>query len=194
MKAGLGATFSSTGKLSSRMLSVPKGPADMSMGLKASATCPMAMALVMAPCSNHALTVSTSDAFSPGSCSSGCLMVALAELLKDRPERIDCVSDAAWSSDRSDLCGCLRAGDAGCGRGAGVGNVVAIDPEPADGNGGGTSPIFCNSAAIGLGTKMVLRTSRRPRSVEARLGGAACYGHIRPHLQQGGENSLHGGY
>lgn len=102
-------------------------------------------------------------------------MVVLAELLNDRPDRMDCVSDAAWSSDRSDRWGALNEGDADCVSGAGVGNVVAVDaePEPAEGN-GGASPILCNSGAAGLGTKIVLRTSRRPRKVDARFGGAAC--------------------
>lgn len=133
----------------------------------------MTIALVTLPCSNQALTVSTKDALSPGSCRSGCLIVVLAELLSDRPERMDWVSDAACSSESSVLCGGLKAGDAGCATGAGAGNVAVEGPEPAEGS-GGASPILCNSGAAGLGTKMVLRTSRRPRRVDARLGGAAC--------------------
>jgi hypothetical protein len=92
---------------------VPKGPAEMSTGLYASATCPITIALVTLPCSNHALTVSTNDALSPGSCRSGCLIVVLAELLSDRPERMDCVSDVAWSSDNNARCGGLKAGEVG---------------------------------------------------------------------------------
>lgn len=101
--------------------------------------------------------------------------MVLAELLSDRPDRMDCVSDAAWSSVRSDLWGGLKAGEAGCAGRAGVGNVVEVEPEPepADGS-GGASPILCNSGAAGLGTKIVLRTSRRPRRVDERFGGAAC--------------------
>jgi hypothetical protein len=115
------------------------------------------------------------------------LIVVLAELLSDRPDRMDCVSDAAWSSDNSDRWSGLKAGDAGCARGAkgvgakgvgaGVGNAVAAepdpDPDPADGN-GGISPILCNSGAVGLGTKIELRTSLRPRRVDARFGVTAC--------------------
>ena len=191
MKAGFGATFSSTWKFSRRMCSVPNGPAEMSTGLKASATCPITMALVTLPCSNHALTVSTSEAFRPGSCRSGCLTVALAELLRDRPDRIDCVSDAgaACSSDNKALWGGLKAGEAGCGGGRNTGGVlgegsVALDgAEPAIGR-AGDSPMLCNSGTAGLGTNIVLRTSRRPRSVLFRLGCAACYDHIRPRYSQ----------
>jgi hypothetical protein len=112
--------------------------------------------------------------------------VVLAELLNDRPDLMDCVSDAAWSSDKSDLCGGLKEGDAGCASGAGVGNVVTPEPEPepADGS-GGASPILCSSGAVGLGTKIVLRTSRRPRRVDERFGGAACCCFVRsclPHM------------
>ena len=45
--------------------------------------------------------------------------------------------------------------------------------------------MLCSSDnAAGLGTKMVLRTSRRPRSVLLRLGCAACYDRIRPRYPQ----------
>jgi hypothetical protein len=67
----------------------------------------------------------------------------------------------------------LKAGDEGCARGTDVGNVAAVEPESPDGS-GGASTILCNSGAVGLGIKIVLRTSRRPRSVDERLGGAAC--------------------
>jgi hypothetical protein len=99
----------------------------------------------------------------------------LAELLNDRPDLMDCVSDAGCSSERSDRWGGLNEGDAGCASGAGVGNVVAVEaePEPAEGN-GGASPMLCSSGAAGLGTKIVLRTSRRPRRVDERFGCAAC--------------------
>lgn len=192
MKAGFGATFSSTGKLSSRMWSVPKGPAEMSTGLKARATWPITMALVTLPCSNQALTVSTSDALSPGSCRSGCLTVVLVELLRDRPDRIDCVSDAgaACSSESRARWGSFETGDAGCGGGMSGGNTVgeleagnvALDgADPVAGSAGcGDSPMLCSSGTAGLGTKIVLRTSRRPRRVLLRLGCAACYDIIRP--------------
>lgn len=57
----------------------------------------------------------------------------------------------------------------------GTGN--AVDPEPPEGNGGTEdSPRVVSSGVAGLGTKMVLRTSRRPRRVfERRAVGAACY-------------------
>jgi hypothetical protein len=193
MNAGLGATFSKTGKFSKRMCSVPNGPAEMSTGLNASATCPITIALVMLPCSNQALTVSTSDALSPGSCRSGCLTFALAELLKDRPDRMDWVSDAgaACSSVSKALWGSLETGEAGCGGGISGGktvgeledgNVALEGAEPVAGSAGaGDSPMLCSSGiAEGLGTNIVLRTSRRPRRVLFRLGWAACYDDIRP--------------
>jgi hypothetical protein len=111
--------------------------------------------------------------------------VVLAELLNDRPDRMDWVSDAACSSERSDLWGGLKAGDAGCTRGAGLGIVVAVVPDSADGS-GGASPILCISGAVGLGIKIVLRTSRRPRRVDARFGGAACCSCIRSCLPETG--------
>lgn len=46
--------------------------------------------------------------------------------------------------------------------------------DPADGT-GGISPMLVSSGVAGLGTKIVLRTSRRPRRVPERLGGTACY-------------------
>jgi hypothetical protein len=45
--------------------------------------------------------------------------------------------------------------------------------ELADGT-GGISPMLVSSGVAGLGTNIVLRTSRRPRNVPERLGGAAC--------------------
>lgn len=70
------------------------------------------------------------------------------------------------------------AGDEGCGGMAGIGKVVEPDaeagPGSAEGIEAGMSAILCNSGAVGLGTKIVFRTSRRPRSVDERLGGAAC--------------------
>jgi hypothetical protein len=54
-----------------------------------------------------------------------------------------------------------------------VGNVAAVELDTGDGT-GGISPMLWSSGAAGLGMKMVLRTSRRPLSVEARFGGAAC--------------------
>ena len=51
--------------------------------------------------------------------------------------------------------------------------MVDPDPDPADGT-GGASPMLCISGVAGLGIKIVLRTSRRPRSVDDLLGGAAC--------------------
>jgi hypothetical protein len=101
-------------------------------------------------------------------------MVVLAELLSDRPDRMDCVSDAACSSVRSDLpWGGLKAGDAGCAGRAGAGNVAAVLLVSADGI-GGASLIICISGEAGLGIKIVLRTSRRPRRVDERFGCAAC--------------------
>lgn len=108
-------------------------------------------------------------------------MVVLAELLSDRPDRTDCVSEAAWSSERSVLCGSLNGGDAGCGGSAGttpigVGKVAEPEVEPADGIGGGIgdSPMLVISGVAGFGTKIVFRTSLRPRSVLDRLAGVAC--------------------
>jgi hypothetical protein len=49
--------------------------------------------------------------------------------------------------------------------------------EPADGI-GGISPMLVSSGVAGLGTKIVLRTSRRPRRVPERLGGIACYMYV----------------
>ena len=46
----------------------------------------------------------------------------------------------------------------------------------------GASPMLCklcNSGAAGLGTNIVLRTSRRPRSVLDRFGAAACCKYVR---------------
>jgi hypothetical protein len=51
--------------------------------------------------------------------------------------------------------------------------VAAVELDSAEGS-GGTSAMLWSSGAVGLGTKIVLRTSRRPRRVEARFGGAAC--------------------
>jgi hypothetical protein len=83
----------------------------------------------------------------------------------------------------------LKAGDAGCVGGAGVGNVAAVEPEPPDGS-GGASTMLCNSGAAGLGIKIVLRTSRRPRNVEERFGGAACCCVVRSPFQ----NTVDGSY
>lgn len=63
----------------------------------------------------------------------------------------------------------------------GEGKVALEGAEPVAGSAGADdSPILCNSGTAGLGTNIVLRTSRRPRSVLFRLGCAACYDHIRP--------------
>lgn len=68
--------------------------------------------------------------------------------------------------------------------------------------GWGDSPMLCSSGTAGFGTNIVLRTSRRPRSVLFRLGGAACYDLIRPkyaqkvdyaHRAQGVDNTGHCG-
>lgn len=61
------------------------------------------------------------------------------------------------------------------------GNVALDGAEPVVGSAGGDdSPMFCSSGTAGFGTNIVLRTSRRPRSVLLRLGWAACYDFIRP--------------
>jgi len=102
------------------------------------------------------------------------------------------VSDAGaacWSDSKA-LWGSLETGEAGCGGGMSGGNTVGVlgegkvaleGAEPVAGNAGADdSPMICNSGTAGLGTKIVLRTSRRPRSVLFRLGWAACCDHIRP--------------
>jgi hypothetical protein len=75
-------------------------------------------------------------------------------------------------------CAVLRAGELGCIRGAGSAKVVVaeVGADPPDGRGGTEdSPIDCNSGVAGFGTKMVFRTSLRPRRVFERLAGAACF-------------------
>jgi hypothetical protein len=61
----------------------------------------------------------------------------------------------------------------------GDGNVALDGAEPVAGR-AGISPMLCISGTAGLGTNIVLRTSRRPRNVLFRLGWAACYDLIRP--------------
>lgn len=83
------------------------------------------------------------------------------------------------------------------------GNVALDGAEPVAGStGGGVSPMLCNSGTAGFGTNIVLRTSRRPRSVLLRLGWAACYDFIRPRFlhnlvltyrTQGVDHTGHGG-
>lgn len=116
----------------------------------------------------------------------------LYELLSERPDRIDCVSEAAWSSPRFRRwlagrrgdCGRAEGGDAGIGicgetddrfgeaegRGEAEGDVAA-------GNGGA----LVGSAKGGRsgpwaveGTNIVLRTSRLPLVVLDLFVGAAC--------------------
>ena len=65
MKVGFGATFSRTGKLSSRILSDPDEDV-VSLGLCCNASSPMTTALTTSLFSNVALTVSAIDALSPG--------------------------------------------------------------------------------------------------------------------------------
>ena len=67
----------------------------------------------------------------------------------------------------------------------GDGKVALDGTEPVAGTAGaGDSPMLCSSGTAGLGTNIVLRTSRRPRSVLFRLGCAACYDRIRPKYPQ----------
>ena len=65
MKEGFGATFSSTGKFSSRMFSDPDEDV-VPLGLCCKASSPMTTALTTSVFSKVALTVSTIDALSPG--------------------------------------------------------------------------------------------------------------------------------
>jgi len=96
MKAGFGATFSSAAKLSMRMDSVFDVLGKLPV-LCASAISPMTVARVMAPCSNHALIVSTMEILRPCWLISVCLLKASPAAAEDIPERVDVVSD----SDRS---------------------------------------------------------------------------------------------
>jgi hypothetical protein len=71
--------------------------------------------------------------------------VVLAELLNDRPDRMDWVSEVAWSSDNNDRCGGLNAGDEGCMGGTGGGKVAEVGPEAGAESPpecGGTSPML----------------------------------------------------
>jgi len=129
----------------------------------------------MVPRSYHALTVSAVEELSPGPCKSGCFTEALAELLRDRPERTDWVSEAAWSSANSVRMGSLNCGEAGCVGSAGAGKVGVLEPVVTGSGGIEFSPTVVNSGVAGLGTNIVFRTSLRPLSVPDRLaGGAAC--------------------
>ena len=92
MKLGFGATFSRTGKFSSLMLC--EAWVEVSLAVYESASSPMTMALDTRPCANHALTVSTTEAFKPGWYISGCLIgVLFAILLREFWDRIDCASE-----------------------------------------------------------------------------------------------------
>lgn len=51
----------------------------------------------------------------PGSWRSGCFRFVLEELLRERPDITDWVSEDGWSSERRVLCGNLKAGgEEGC--------------------------------------------------------------------------------
>ena len=97
MKLGFGATFSRTGKFSSLMFSGPEAW-ELSPGLCANASSPMTTDFVTWPSENHALTVSTTEAFSPGRVISGCLMPTGIRLLRECEERIECASDGFGAS------------------------------------------------------------------------------------------------
>jgi hypothetical protein len=75
------------------------------------------------------------------------------------------VSDAAGSSEMAGL-EKLFMGDAPRETGGDAGSGAEGGPESVDGG--------PNSGVGGLGTKIVFRTSRRPRIVLARFDGAAC--------------------
>lgn len=97
-KVGFGATFSRTGKFSSRMFSDLLLDAD-SEALCASATSPMTTLLVTCPAENHALTVSTTEALSPASAISGCFAAAWMTLVAEWADRTECESDPCCASE-----------------------------------------------------------------------------------------------
>jgi hypothetical protein len=66
-------------------------------------------------------------------------------------------------------------GDVGCGGSAGASASVALVGAEPEEEAAGPSPMLCNSGVAGLGTNIVLRTSRRPRSVDDRFGCGTCY-------------------
>ena len=88
INAGLGASLSLAERLSRRITSVPKGLLR-SVGLYDRATSPINVARVRAPWENEALTVSTMEEFKPGSCISGCLIVVLTVLFRERPDLME---------------------------------------------------------------------------------------------------------
>ena len=144
IKAGFGATFSRTAKLSIRMVVV--GGFSPPWGLNASAISPAMKFLMGTPFSKEVLTDSTIDEESPGWAKSGCLIAVAARLVIDPDDFIECVSEPSSVS-------------AVPGRGVIFIGVNGGEPVSSGVNGF----IGLGFKSGGLGMNMVLRTSRASR-------------------------------